>query len=404
LRLTWLSNAPWTSTGYGQQTALFTTKLVQEGFDIGVIANYGHQGSVINWKGVQVFGNSYHPYCLDIMHSHSKNFNADAMITLMDLQVFEPDKLLGTRWIAWTPIDHHNAPPLILENASKADHILSMSKHGSDLMTAAGIENDFIPCAYDGEIYKPMDKKQAREDMKLPQDKFIVGMVAMNKGAPSRKAFHANIAAFAALHAKYPDTVLYLHTADGTRGGEVELLTAYCAAVGLTFGYFDGKDVCDKDVIFANQYGLALGYEPYMMAKIYNSMDVLTSVTRGEGFGIPIIEAQACGTPVIVGDWSAMSELCHGGWKVERSEAEAYFTGLMAWQFLPHIDAIAARMEAAYLKNGNSEIKRQAIKGAKSYEAEKVFKEKWLPALARIQTKLQDKKNVNLENNLAVLR
>ena len=32
----------------------------------------------------------------------------------------------------------------------------------------------------------------------------------------------------------------------------------------------------------------------------------------GEGFGIPIIEAQACSTPVIVTDFSSMPERCAG--------------------------------------------------------------------------------------------
>jgi len=353
----------------------------------------------MNWNGVQVFGSAHHPYCMDIMHGHSKNFNADAMLTMMDLQVFEPDKLLGTKWIAWTPIDHHNAPPYILHNARQADHVISMSKHGSALLTAAGIENDYIPCGYDPNVFKPLDN--ARKESGLPEDKFIVGMVAMNKGAPSRKAFHANIAAFAALKAKHPDCVMYIHTADGLRGDMQENLVEYCAALGLSFGYTFGGDNSDKDIIFANQYGITLGYEPEMMAKLYNSFDVLTAVTRGEGFGIPILEAQACGTPVIVGDWTSMSELCFSGWKVPQDQAEPIFTPLMAWQFQPSVVAIAEKMDEAYKMRGNADYKKRAIKGAKPYEADKLFAEKWLPMLARIEGKLKEKP---VDKNMDILR
>ena len=351
-----------------------------------------------------MFGNSYHPYAIDVMHGHSQNFGADAMVSLMDLQVFEPSMLLGTKWIAWTPCDHHTLPASILNNARQADHVLAMSKHASELLTAAGVENDYMPCGYDGEVFKPMDKMKAREDLKLPADKFIVGMVAMNKGAPSRKAFHANIAAFAALKRKYGDCVMYIHTADGTRGGEMENLPAYCEALGLSYGYaFSGTDE-DADVIFANQYGLALGYEPEMMAKIYNAIDVLTSVTRGEGFGIPILESQACGTPVIVGDWSAMSELCFSGWKVTRDEAEPIFTPLMAWQYAPYPAAIADRMEKAYEMRGNQDYSKRAVKGAKPYEGNRLIQEKWLPMLEKVGEKLKQGKKTNLDKNLDGLR
>lgn len=403
MRFTWLSNAPWTNYGYGQQAALFTPRLVKKGYEIGIIANFGHEGNAINFNGVQVFGKSFHPWAMDVLHSHSETFKADALITMFDLQVMDPGALLGTKWIPWTPVDHITIPPDVASKLPYATHILTMSKHASKEMDAAGIEYDYIPCGVDTKIFKPLNMSESREAMRFPQDKFIVGMVAANKG--TRKAFHQNISAFAALQMKHRDCVLYLHTLDGLRNGYETLdLTAFCKAIGLSYGYAFSPSAEGKDVIFADQYGLALGYDSQMMASLYSSMDVYMAVTMGEGFGIPIIEAQACGTPVIVGDWTSMPELVYSGWKVERKDAEPVFTTMNAFQFLPRAEAIAEKLEAAYQMRGNPDYRKRAVAGGQLYDADRIIDRHWLPFLKKMEGKLQEKKPDRLDQTLSMLR
>ncbi len=53
------------------------------------------------------------------------------------------------------------------------------------------------------------------------------------------------------------------------------------------------------------------------IAGLYKNSDVkcLVSTTRGEGFGLPLLEAAACGLPVMATNWSAHTEfLNHGKW------------------------------------------------------------------------------------------
>lgn len=69
----------------------------------------------------------------------------------------------------------------------------------------------------------------------------------------------------------------------------------------------------DKCFIQANALGDSIEYlgclDKHTLVKAYNAADVLVAPSFHEGFGITLLEAMACGTPVITSNVSAMPEV-----------------------------------------------------------------------------------------------
>lgn len=384
MRISWLSNAPWAATGYGNQVKVFAPRIKALGHELAITAFWGHDGTPINWDGIPVYGKGFHPYGQDIMAAHASNFKADILLSLMDAWVIQTALLQSykDRWYPWFPIDHDPVPNVILNSVGVSKKPITMSKFGLKMMRNAGMDAYYVPHGVDTKTFKPMDKAEARKKMLLPNDVFIVGLVAANKGSPPRKAFFQQIAAFAEFHHKHDDTVLYIHSLTGKDGpAETVNLIEFSESQGLEVG---------RDVIFADQYLLMLGYPDEQMNALYNSFDVKMLVSMGEGFGIPLIEAQAAGCPVITGDWTAMGELCKTGWKIGKENTEKFWTPLASWQYLPHVGAITDALEAAYKYGGYS--KDFVSNAVKEYDADNVTQKYWKPVLEDIALRFPAKK------------
>lgn len=380
LNINWFSNAPWSATGYGNQTKLFAPRIKKAGYGMSITAFYGLDGHELGWiDGINIMPRGYDVYGQDVLSAHAGHSNSDVVITLMDAWVCDPEHFdPKVKWVPWFPIDSHPITQMNVDKLKYAYDRIVMSKHGAAMMDEIGMSYEYIPHGIDATVFKPMDRKEARKIAQLPEDRFIVGMVAANKGFPSRKAFAENILGFKLFHEKHPDSILYIHTSDGAHKEGFPLLD-YLQFIDLELG---------RDVILAKQYLYTLSYPDQVMNALYNAFDVHLLVSKGEGFGIPIVEAQAAGCPVIVGGWSSMPELCFSGWIVPREESMPEYTQYGAWWFVPRPEAIAARLENAYNKKDNQIYRDRARAGALAYDVEKVMREYWLPYLEKLSEKI----------------
>lgn len=378
MRIFWVSNAPFSRTGYGVQTNLFLPKLQEMGHDLACLCYYGLEGSIINFNGILCYPKAQHPYGMDILAAHAMNFKSDMIVSLMDAWVFDPRATGGLPWCVYYPVDHEPMPEKVRTNIAQANFRIAMSKFGVEETHKAGLDCYYLPHAVDTNLYKPIDKMEAREKLKLPKDAFVIGTVAMNKGLPARKNFAPMLEAFANFKRRHTDAIYYLHTEALGIDGQSFNIPEYANQLGLQMG---------KDIFLPDQYQKFIGYDDKWMALMYSSLDVHLLASMGEGFGIPTLEAQACGCPVIVGDWTASSELCFAGQKINKKDALRYYTGLASYQYIPHTRQIEIALE---LERDKPSKRDRARRMAEEYSIENVAEKYLKPIFTDIETQIME--------------
>ena len=385
LRILWYSNAPWAATGYGQQTAQVIERLAKENHQVAVHAMYGLAGSASSWNGFKIYPQGLAAYSDDVVVAHTMEWaNQDPstptlLITLFDTWVLKSDSLKTLKNIAsWVPIDHQPTPPDVLAWCER-DNVrpIAMSKFGSRMLDLAGVEHLYVPHAIEP-VFQPTEsitlangnKMIGREFMGWEEDRFVVSMVATNKGSqPARKAWAENILAFSIFAKDHPDAVLYLYTEpDGAMAG-INLPTLL-DAVGVSKDKYKVVD----------QYAYRHGMPQNVMAAMYTASDVLLACSMGEGFGIPVIEAQACGCRVIVSNFTAQPELVGDGWTVEGQPW--WDAAQKSWFFTPNVPDIVNALKSAY--DAPRSRSEDAITHALGYGADQVFEQYWKPTMKEL--------------------
>src|SRR5262249_29252024 len=111
---------------------------------------------------------------------------------------------------------------------------------------------------------------------------------------------------------------------------------------------------------------------PDELASLYGSCDCLVQPYRGEGFGLPIAEAMACGVPAIVTGLGAALDFCHDSHAYLISAERRFFAGNRAgdletvdrpWLAEPSVQALRGLMQHA--KSHPDEVRQ---KGAAACE------------------------------------
>lgn len=382
LRMLFNSNAPWATSGYSMQMAELLPRITKLGYSVAQNDFFGLQGGKLEVNGVTHYPTINHVYGSDAMVLHGKDFKADVVFTLQDIWVLHPDDLAKTNhWIPILPIDQDPVPNNVLDKLRFAYKVITYAKFGQKQLLDKGIFSTYIPHTVDTKIYKPMDKVKRKQAAGLPTDCFLVGMVAANKDNPPRKSFQEVMDSFKMFLAVEPKAILYIHTNPQFPGGFP--IDEYARFIGI-----------QDRVIFPDAYQMNYNMGKSEMAMVYNTFDVLMAPSASEGFCVPLIEAQACGVPVITNRFTSMEELClHEKTGYLCDVGYKRFVASGSYWGIPSVQSIFDNLVSIHKRN-TIEMGKEARKFmVENFDSDTVFKEKWVPYFEDLENELVPKEN-----------
>ncbi len=382
MKILWHSNAPWMKTGYGQQTAIWTTRLRDLGHDVAIAGYAGAQHLMVEWEGMTVYpAGTSNAIGMDALGYYFEQHQADVVISLCDAWALAPRLMALMPTVCWTPVDAEPLSAGLVDffTETKA-HPLAMSRYGQRIFREGGVDAAYIPHGLPMDLFRPPEDRDAlREASGFGPETFVVGINQANRSG-LRKALPEQLMAFSWFHERHPDSRLLLHMAmDHPKGQDLPLLLR---KLGIPEGvvFFPDQGAYSAGVI---------GMED--MPGIYGGADVWMGCAMAGGFELPLLEAQACGTPVIATNGSAMTEvagphswLVRGQpfWVEERHEG--FWT-------LPLISEIDAALEEAWQarEDGSIELRRKQSRAhAEQYDADLILRDSWAPFLAELEAAL----------------
>lgn len=401
LRISWFSNNPLHRTGYATQTALVVPFLIALGHDVSIISSHNDQNKGMQeWKysedlpPVTVYPSGLADHSQDVIGAWSRDWKADITICFLDAQRLRPAlwrmDYPQIRPVLMFPVDHEPLARSVISPCRDAWERITYSLHGQRVAEEAGLSSSYIPHAVDTAIYQPYEMATARKGVGLGGylDRYIVGVVAANNDpAPTRKNWEGIIEGYRLFRRTRPDALLYLHVPPI---GQYDIYGHLHDA-----GLVEGKDFVQTDEVAMRKGHVTDKW----MAGLYSAFNVLLSPSRGEGFCLPVLEAQSCGTPVIAGDWMATEQLVFAGAKipktvivegetVELGVREKYrdeTTGCQLFRYGVSGQNVAQFLEmvASFNADQQDEMRHFARMGAMEYDIRKVVRDFWEPTLER---------------------
>ena len=355
------------ASGYAKVAKNLLLKMKERGHEVANV-HLQYSGSPVVIDGIHVYpGVLVNHIRLSVLH-----FKPDVVVHLRDSWVLCPTYFRNAydvvdmlkdqpcKVVYYTPLNAMPYPKQFIDQTCKAHLIIVPTQWCKDIMVECGAPESkivVVPHGVDLNIYKPMKVDKSKYGMR---DVFTFGFVAANT---IRKDFGTLIRAFLRVRKKY-DCQLYIHTGLPPTGDGYNLQDLIAGSKLLEKATTIDTSTCIWIPTYLDQ---TWGTSEETLAELYNCFDIFTHISRGEGFGIPSLEALACGVPVLYTNYSSLPEVV-GDAGIPIKVAGLIGTVYGGYEALTDVDDLTEKMitiiEDDHLRK---ELSRKALRRAKQY-------------------------------------
>ncbi len=211
------------------------------------------------------------------------------------LQYSESLKGSGRKYLGITPMENGPLVQTWAMGLANLDFLWLISEMAKQECLKAGLTKvDHLNVGVDTELWHPAnpdERLQLRQGMGIEPDEFVVMTVADNQ---ERKNLWAGMHIIKTLKDKHPD-----------RKFRYVMVTKEESPVGWRL-----RDLAQSEGIVREYLPFQRGIPPKNLWGLYACADAYLQPSKAEGLGLPVLEAMACGVPVVCTNTGAMAELC----------------------------------------------------------------------------------------------